>query len=312
MPKLSPLTLTELPPLTALFSSPYDATAPSKLYPSTCVPAYEPTLTLTEFTSVTAAPDKHPTLVADVHDDVLHTPSDSEPLKLTSRAPKLSPLTLTELPPLTALFRKSAETTAASKLYELSSLPTTAPVVIVIVRIAAAAASVRHCTLVAELQDPVVHTAPETIALDVMSYTPKVRPLTVTEVSPLDAPFGNPYDTAGASNDIIPSPVPAAPPTVTKAIRESPTVNEPAVLRQDTLVALDHDEVSQPPSASAELAVRSTALKSSPATVTELRPLVTAFSPARDTTGASNVNAAEPVPTTAPTVTASSSAEISC
>jgi hypothetical protein len=308
-----PLTLRETPPLVPTFNIPeYDTTAASKLNPDTCDPTTMPTLTATVAPSYTVLAHRHAADVVDVHMLVLQAASATIAEIVRSFEPKLSPLTLTELPPLTAPFRKSAETTAASKLYELSSLPTTAPVVIVIVRIAAAAASVRHCTLVAELQDPVVHIAPETIALDVMSYTPKVRPLTVTEVSPLNAPFGNPYDTAGASNDIIPSPVPAAPPTVTKAIRESPTVNEPAVLRQDTLVALDHDEVSQPPSASAELAVRSTALKSSPATVTELRPLVTAFSPARDTTGASNVNAAEPVPTTAPTVTASSSAEISC
>jgi hypothetical protein len=275
------------------------------------VPAYEPTVTLTEFTSVTAAPDMHPTLVADVQDDVVHTPSDSDPLKLTSRAPKLSPITLTELPPLTAPFRKSAEMTGVSKLYELSSLPTTAPVVIAIARLAAAAASVRHCTLVAELQDPVVHIAPESIALDVMSYTPKLRPVTVTEDSPLSAPFENPCDTAGASNDITPSPVPAAPPTVTRTVRESPTDDQPAVLKQDTVVALDQADVSHPLSASAELTVRSTEPKSSPATVTELRPLVAEFSPARDPTGASNENTDEPVPATAPTVTASSSADIS-
>ena len=73
-PKLSPHTVTELPPLAAAFCSHPDPTAASKLYPSTCVPAAPPTVTLDVCSPVMAALDAHPKLVADVHDDVAHAP----------------------------------------------------------------------------------------------------------------------------------------------------------------------------------------------------------------------------------------------
>ena len=80
------------------------------------MPATPPTLTVDTNTFVTAARDKQPKLVADVQDDVLQTASDSAALALSSEAPKSSPITVTELPPLTAEFRSPYDTTAASKL----------------------------------------------------------------------------------------------------------------------------------------------------------------------------------------------------
>jgi len=250
-------------------------------------------------------------VVEDVQARVLHELRDNIPVTVKSRSPKSRPATVTEIRPQKARFKAAHDRTGASKEYRSKPVALTAPVVTTATLSAIFSWLPRHCTLVAELQDPVVHIAPESIALDVMSYTPKLRPVTVTEDSPLSAPFENPRDTAGASNDITPSPVPAAPTTVTRTVRESPTDDQPAVLKQDTVVALDQADVSHPLSASAELTVRSTEPKSSPATVTELRPLVAEFSPARDPTGASNENTDEPVPATAPTVTASSSADIS-
>ncbi len=126
-PKLSPVTVNELPPLTAAFRSHPDPTAASKLYPSTCVPAAPPTVTLDVCTPVAAALDKHPKLVADVHADVMHTPSESDTLPLVSHPPKLSPTTLTELPPLTAAFSCPYDATAASKLYTALAVPATPP-----------------------------------------------------------------------------------------------------------------------------------------------------------------------------------------
>ena len=43
--KSSPVTVTDAYPLSGVFSSPYDATGPSKLKPSTFVPATVPTVT---------------------------------------------------------------------------------------------------------------------------------------------------------------------------------------------------------------------------------------------------------------------------
>ena len=74
-PKLSPLTVTELPPLKAPFRIQPDPTAASKLYPSSCVPVGPPTVTLDVCAPVTAtALDAQPKLVAELHDDVPHAP----------------------------------------------------------------------------------------------------------------------------------------------------------------------------------------------------------------------------------------------
>ena len=101
-PKLSPVTVTELPPLEAELSCPYDATAASKLYTALAVPATPPTLTADTPYVVLTPLLKHPSVVADVHLDVLHTTISSAPVALRSTEPKLSPTTVTELPPLTA------------------------------------------------------------------------------------------------------------------------------------------------------------------------------------------------------------------
>jgi hypothetical protein len=71
-PKPSPQTATALPPLNAEFRPHPDPTAASKLYPSTCVPAAPPTVTLDVCSPVMAALDSHVRHVADVHDDVPH------------------------------------------------------------------------------------------------------------------------------------------------------------------------------------------------------------------------------------------------
>ena len=58
-PKLSPVTVTELPPLTALFNSPYEATAASKLSDALAVPTMLPTLTADTPQTVLAALRRH-------------------------------------------------------------------------------------------------------------------------------------------------------------------------------------------------------------------------------------------------------------
>ena len=80
VPKSSPDTVTELPPLTALFSCPCDRTPASKLYPTVCVPMPSPTVTIDVSMLASAALDKQLTVVADDQDDVLHRESDSDAL----------------------------------------------------------------------------------------------------------------------------------------------------------------------------------------------------------------------------------------
>jgi hypothetical protein len=77
LPKLNPETVSELPPLSALFNCKYDSTGASKLYPKSCVPATSPTDTADKSTADTGALDEHANVVADVHAAVSHTASDS-------------------------------------------------------------------------------------------------------------------------------------------------------------------------------------------------------------------------------------------
>ena len=101
--------------------------ASSKLKKATAVPATLPTLTADTPFIVLDALLTHASVVADVHDDVMHTAISSAPVALRSTAPKLSPATVTELPPLTAPLRSHAEPTAASKLYIARAVPATLP-----------------------------------------------------------------------------------------------------------------------------------------------------------------------------------------
>ena len=113
-PKLSPTTVTELPPLTAELAVAPDATAASKLKTGLDVPATPPTLTADSPNSVLIELLKHERVVADVHDDVPQATISSANVAVSSSTPKLSPATVTELPPLTSLFRVEEDETAES------------------------------------------------------------------------------------------------------------------------------------------------------------------------------------------------------
>jgi hypothetical protein len=73
LPKLSPATLAELPPLTARFSGAPDTTAPSKLNMLVPVPTTPVTVTLCTLSSVPIPTDATQTsVVPDTHDTELH------------------------------------------------------------------------------------------------------------------------------------------------------------------------------------------------------------------------------------------------
>jgi hypothetical protein len=69
------------------------------------VPTTDPTVTVDTYKFVKAAFDKQATAVADVHDEVLHTATDSAVDAERSKLPKPSPDTVPELPPLSAPLR---------------------------------------------------------------------------------------------------------------------------------------------------------------------------------------------------------------
>jgi hypothetical protein len=60
--------------------------------------------------------DRQLTAVLDVHADVLHAPYASAELAVKSKPPKLSPITVTDDPPLGAEFSNPYDNTAASNV----------------------------------------------------------------------------------------------------------------------------------------------------------------------------------------------------
>jgi hypothetical protein len=84
--------------------------------------------------SVAIADDKHVVVVADVHAVVRQTASDSATLDVKSYPAKSRPDTVTELRPLTALFRRPCVSTAASKLNITGLVPDDAVLTVIVVR----------------------------------------------------------------------------------------------------------------------------------------------------------------------------------
>jgi hypothetical protein len=303
LPKLRPLVLSETPPLTATFSIPeYDTTAASKLYPPTCDPTTMPTLTAAVAPSYTVLAHRHVADVVEVHMLVLHAASATIADIVRSFEPKLSPLTVTDSPPLFAAFTTEYDTTAASNENTDCSVPIPAPTVTPTSLLAVCMLLDKHTTDVPDVHPPVWHARMPSRTLAVKSTLPRLSPLTVIDPPPLVAPFTYTIDdVTGASYDSRSSPVPATPLTVTLTCALSSAALLPW---HATLVALVQPVVWHPiDEVLVELTVRSALPKLSPATLAELPPLTARFSGAPDTTAPSKLNMLVPVPTTPVTVT---------
>jgi hypothetical protein len=113
-----------------------DATAASKLKIGRPVPETAATVALAALNMSPNALERHPSVVADVHDDVKHTPRSPRPprsspaVAVCSPTPKLSPETVSDAYPLCGAFSRTSETVAASKLYTACPVPATDPTVI--------------------------------------------------------------------------------------------------------------------------------------------------------------------------------------
>ena len=181
-----PLTLRETPPLVPTFNIPeYDTTAASKLNPDTCDPTTMSTLTATVAPSYTVLAHRHAADVVDVHMLVLHAASATIADIVRSFEPKLSPLTVTESPPLLAAFAIEYDTIAASNVTMYSPVPTVPLTVTLAIGSDAATGPARHTTAVPDVHVLVVHTAWPITIVAVKSAEPKFNPLIVTEASPL-------------------------------------------------------------------------------------------------------------------------------
>jgi hypothetical protein len=104
-PKLSPLTVTDASPLNGAFSSIPDATATSNVNEACLVPGVAPTVIVTSVTSKLFDGDRHATDVPELQDDVKHISADSFTDAVSSPLPKFRPVTVTDAPPQSGVFR---------------------------------------------------------------------------------------------------------------------------------------------------------------------------------------------------------------
>ena len=133
----------------------------------------------------------------------------------------------------------------------------------------------------------------------------KSSPVTVIDTPPDRGAFRLvTVDATGESNEKMGEPVPATPPTLTA---DSPNIVRIELLRQESVVADVHDDVPHATISSEFVAVWSPSPKSSPETVTELPPPLTAvFNATEETRAVSKLKMRDDVPAIAATVTADS------
>ena len=136
--------------------------------------------------------DSHATVVAELQDDVKHTPRSPPPprsspaVAVCSPTPKLSPVTVTDAYPLCGAFCSTPDAVGESKLNTAKAVPATAPTVTNVRSIVGFAAmlavlAVWHVTVVPELHVDVKHVTCASIAVCVCSALAKFSPVTVTD-----------------------------------------------------------------------------------------------------------------------------------
>jgi hypothetical protein len=188
---------------------------PSKLYAENAVPATLLTLTAPTPSTVLAAPLMHASVVADVHPDVPHVTISRAAVALGSAAPKLSPVTVREPPPLSAPLGSTAEAIAASNDKMPAFVPLMALTVTCMLTGYPGTAPVRHATPVAEIHDDVAHKPRATPVVALVSATPNASPATVTELAPDSGKLSITAEAIAMSKLKTGADVPATPPTLT-------------------------------------------------------------------------------------------------
>jgi len=196
--------------------------------------------------------DRHATVVADVQDDVKHTPRSPPPprsspaVAVGSPTPKFSPETVSDAYPLCGAFPCTFEVTAASKLKTDSPVPEKDATVSCINRYTSDSGAVLQTNAVPDVHIDVEQLArfPSIAALSVWSLTPKLRPDTVTGAKPDDAIFRCTADATAVSNLSTGDPGSATDATVTLTdVMKSPNAFD----RHANVVADVHDDVKHAP-----------------------------------------------------------------
>lgn len=204
------------------------------------------------------------------------------------------------------MFVSQLETTGASKVYNPMLVPTDASIVIIRVSSFCDIGCHLHCTEVDDVHAEVAHAARDIVDVDVKSYCPKLKPVTVTELLPLRGMFDSLVDATGTSKLYNKVAVPATAPTVTML---KSWMDATGCAMHLTADELDHEAVEHSAAESRTEAVNSSLPKFSPPTVTDDLPLTAALVIPCETAGPSNVKLRSvPVPATALTVNRRSSA----
>jgi len=129
LPNARPVTVTDAPPLCGEFRATYDSDAPSNVNTALAVPTIPATVVAMLASASYATPVRHVKLVPVVHEVVKQRPDDTSTLSVYATAPKLSPQTVTDEPPLSGVFPHPELVTGASKVSCMESVPATAPTV---------------------------------------------------------------------------------------------------------------------------------------------------------------------------------------
>ena len=189
MPKLSPVTTTRFSADRAVFRSTYESVGASKESKLVApVPTSDDTVTPAYPRELRGQPallvgSWHCTVVAEVH-AVLRAPYPSTAaLADKSADPKFSPVTVTELRPLEAMFRNAVDSTGLS--YEKNLGPVPVSRFTVRANVGSSRFAVMQLTDVDDDHELVRQSLERTVSVAVSSNQPKLRPVTLMDDPPV-------------------------------------------------------------------------------------------------------------------------------
>jgi len=157
-PKLSPLIVTiELPEIAALRTALLEAGASNEKI-ATDVPTTPFTVNIALRSNSNGDADTQVTAVGDDHAVVLQGLAPSADVAVRTVGPKLSPLIVTLVPPVTAPFRKALLTTGTSNVKIVMDDPTVFATLTITPPLLTTVGAIKHSAVVADVHDVVVHT----------------------------------------------------------------------------------------------------------------------------------------------------------
>lgn len=128
--------------------------------------------------------DMHVTDVPEDHDAVRHRADTSSTVDECTVDPKLSPVTVTDEPPVWAMLTAKCDPTGLSNVSMFLLVPAMAPIVRNISPMLISTVLPKHSTVVAEVQEAVLQAKLASCVDAVRSVPAKFRPVTVIELPP--------------------------------------------------------------------------------------------------------------------------------